>query len=164
MTPVERAQRSRLIWVVILILDIHTNTYTYIHTSKIISLICSNIVLNLCFGSLALCAGGEVFTSNGLMVTQRNYLDVYRYEKWSGYTIPVFQKHNSFRPTDLQMTSHSTAAPPLLSESNLIGLMDRHGIGPEPPFIFSFYSLLLSLYHFLSLSLADYSILKPDFF
>jgi DNA topoisomerase-3 len=75
--------------------------------------------------------GDECFTASGLMVTQRNYLNVYRYESWTGRTIPVFQLHNSFAPSQLQMTTHSTAPPRLLTESDLISLMDKHGIGTD---------------------------------
>ena len=31
---------------------------------------------------------GEEFNTSGLMVTERNWLDVYRWEKWSNKTIP----------------------------------------------------------------------------
>ena len=53
------------------------------------------------------------------------------YEKWTGHTIPVFQLHNSFRPAEIKLTTHSTQAPPLLTESNLIAQMEKNGIGTD---------------------------------
>ncbi|DAZ94738.1 TPA: hypothetical protein N0F65_011554 [Lagenidium giganteum] len=73
----------------------------------------------------------EEFTATGLMVTERNYLDIYRFEKWSTSTIPVYQEGATFMPTTMLMQSGETAPPPLLSESDLIAKMDAHGIGTD---------------------------------
>lgn len=64
-------------------------------------------------------------------MTARNYLDVYPYEKWVTKEIPVFHEGATFMPTNLLMHQGSTTAPELLKESDLIAMMDKHGIGTD---------------------------------
>ena len=46
--------------------------------------------------------GGETFTATGLMVTERNWLDIYEpYERWTGRTIPEFFQGQEFVPSAL---------------------------------------------------------------
>ena len=73
----------------------------------------------------------ETFTARGLMITQRNYLDVYRYDRWYGNVIPVFTQGQLLTNVRLSLTDGQTNPPPLLTESDLIALMDRHGIGTD---------------------------------
>lgn len=73
----------------------------------------------------------EKFTASGLMVEERNYLDIYKYEKWNASAIPVYQQGDTFEPSTLTMVSGETAPPPLLSESDLISKMDSNGIGTD---------------------------------
>jgi len=47
------------------------------------------------------------FTAQGLMITARNYLDVYIYEKWNTKEIPVFDKGDEFQPTSIEVNYHS---------------------------------------------------------
>ena len=52
---------------------------------------------------------GETFTASGLMVTERNYLDVYVYERWrSSAALPIFEIGDSFQPSALEMAEGST--------------------------------------------------------
>ncbi|KAJ8552498.1 hypothetical protein ON010_g10050 [Phytophthora cinnamomi] len=74
---------------------------------------------------------GESFTASGLMVEERNYLDIYKYEKWNASAIPVYQRGDVFRPTTVVMLSGETNPPPLLSEADLIAKMDSNGIGTD---------------------------------
>ncbi|CAI5943898.1 unnamed protein product [Closterium sp. NIES-65] len=74
---------------------------------------------------------GEAFSARGLMITARNYLDVYRYDSWGAHTLPAFQTGQQFTPTDLELRSGRTEPPPLLSEADLLGLMDKAGIGTD---------------------------------
>ena len=70
------------------------------------------------------------------MITARNYLEVYVYEQWSNRTVPQFQLHERFPPTALELVPGATTAPDMLSEADLITLMDKNGIGtfrPETP-------------------------------
>lgn len=73
----------------------------------------------------------ERFSASGLMVTERNYLDIYKYEKWNTSVIPVYERGGTFNPTTLTMTSGETAPPPLLSEADLIAKMDSNAIGTD---------------------------------
>ncbi|ETL81733.1 hypothetical protein F442_18633 [Phytophthora nicotianae P10297] len=74
---------------------------------------------------------GESFTASGLMVEERNYLDIYKYEKWNASAIPVYQRGDVFRPSTVVMLSGETNPPPLLSEADLIAKMDSNGIGTD---------------------------------
>lgn len=66
------------------------------------------------------------------MIIERNFLDVYVYEKWSDQTIPIFQIGEVVAPYRLEMTEGETTRPSLLSEADLISLMDKNGIGWFP--------------------------------
>lgn len=45
----------------------------------------------------------EKFSASGLMILERNYLDVYPYEKWSDKEIPVFERGQVFTPKSIQV-------------------------------------------------------------
>ncbi|XP_061415738.1 DNA topoisomerase 3-alpha isoform X2 [Lethenteron reissneri] len=74
---------------------------------------------------------GERFFANGLMITARNYLDVYPYDKWNAKVIPVYTTGVKFQPSNIEMTDGETSPPQLLSEADLISLMEKHGIGTD---------------------------------
>ncbi|NXI49685.1 TOP3A topoisomerase, partial [Chloroceryle aenea] len=71
----------------------------------------------------------ERFIAQGLMILARNYLEVYPYEKWSDKVIPLYQKGSRFQPTTVEMVDGETSPPLLLTEADLIALMEKHGIG-----------------------------------
>ncbi|XP_033096293.1 DNA topoisomerase 3-alpha-like [Anneissia japonica] len=73
----------------------------------------------------------ESFSAQGLMIIARNYLDVYPYDKWSSKVIPVYNIGDTFQPTVLEINDGETCPPPLLTEADLITLMDKHGIGTD---------------------------------
>ncbi|XP_077173216.1 DNA topoisomerase 3-alpha [Paroedura picta] len=73
----------------------------------------------------------ERFVAHGLMILARNYLEVYPYEKWSDKVIPVYEKGSCFQPTTVEMTDGETSPPQLLTEADLISLMEKHGIGTD---------------------------------
>ncbi|XP_038064080.1 DNA topoisomerase 3-alpha-like [Patiria miniata] len=73
----------------------------------------------------------EEFTAQGLMIVARNYLDVYPYDKWNAKVIPVFQQGETFQPRSIEMAEGETSPPPLLTEADLISLMEKHGIGTD---------------------------------
>ncbi|KAK0095713.1 hypothetical protein PV326_007620 [Microctonus aethiopoides] len=74
---------------------------------------------------------GEKFTANGLQIIAKNYLDVYIYEKWNSKEIHIYEPRQVFRPTSIAMIEENTSAPNLLTEADLIALMDKHGIGTD---------------------------------
>ncbi|EEH48875.1 DNA topoisomerase 3 [Paracoccidioides brasiliensis Pb18] len=76
--------------------------------------------------------GDEIFHAHGLLVLERNYLDVYVYDKWeSSQEMPVFTVGEVFEPTEAKITDGKTVAPGYLTEPELIGLMDANGIGTD---------------------------------
>jgi len=76
--------------------------------------------------------GGEMFKASGLIVLQRNYLDVYPYDKWeSSQQLPAYQVGETFVPHEAKMTEGKTTPPGYLTEPELIALMDANGIGTD---------------------------------
>lgn len=76
--------------------------------------------------------GDEFFHTNGLTVLERNYLDVYVYDKWeSSQQLPNFELGELFEPTEANIFEGKTTAPNYLTEPELIGLMDANGIGTD---------------------------------
>lgn len=74
---------------------------------------------------------GEEFTASGLIVMQRNYLDVYPYDKWTSSALPAFQNGEKFLPSACELKEGETSAPNLLTEADLVNLMDKNGIGTD---------------------------------
>ncbi|VDN08917.1 unnamed protein product [Dibothriocephalus latus] len=74
---------------------------------------------------------GELFEAKGLVIHARNYLEVYIYESWSERDMPEFILGENITPREIQLIESQTTAPNLLTEADLIGLMDRHGIGTD---------------------------------
>ena len=60
--------------------------------------------------------GGEIFKTSGLAIEERNYLDVYIYDKWTGNTIPDLRLGDVITPSSLMMNKGKTRAPqPMVS-------------------------------------------------
>lgn len=74
---------------------------------------------------------GENFHAEGLVITHKNYLDIYPFERWNNKTIGNYERNEMFVPDKVSVISGKTQAPPLLNESDLISLMDKHGIGTD---------------------------------
>jgi DNA topoisomerase III len=62
-------------------------------------------------------------------VTARNYLEVYPYDKWNTKEIPEFREGETFQPTVCELKEGVTTKPNLLTEADLVTLMDKNGIG-----------------------------------
>uniref|UniRef100_A0A3P9KGI1 DNA topoisomerase n=1 Tax=Oryzias latipes TaxID=8090 RepID=A0A3P9KGI1_ORYLA len=73
----------------------------------------------------------EKFSTSGLMIIARNYLDVYPYDKWNAKVIPVYEEDSQFQPSAIEMVDGQTSPPQLLTEADLISLMEKHGIGTD---------------------------------
>ncbi|KAJ2495085.1 DNA topoisomerase 3-alpha, partial [Coemansia sp. RSA 2052] len=73
----------------------------------------------------------EQFSASGLMILKRNYLDIYPFDRWSESTVPVYQQGDSFEPTIFEMRTGTTTAPKLLTDFDLIDIMDKNGIGTD---------------------------------
>jgi DNA topoisomerase III len=63
------------------------------------------------------------------MVKERNYLDVFPYDKWSDKELPNFTEGQTFTPTVCELKSGQTSRPNLLTEADLVSMMDKNGIG-----------------------------------
>ncbi|KAH9892651.1 prokaryotic type I DNA topoisomerase [Cubamyces lactineus] len=75
--------------------------------------------------------GAEEFYATGLIIRERNYLDVFPYDKWSDKQLPHFEEGQAFVPTEFRLDEGQTSKPALLTEADLVGLMDEHGIGTD---------------------------------
>lgn len=86
----------------------------------------------------------QLMTPAGLAVLARHYLDVYPYDKWMGNVLPHFEEGEEFRPSACVLKEGRTTCPSLLTEADLVALMDKNGIGGLPclashiPFVSSF--------------------------
>ncbi|BEI85325.1 hypothetical protein CcaverHIS002_0507260 [Cutaneotrichosporon cavernicola] len=74
---------------------------------------------------------GEYFSASGLIVLERNYLDIYPYDKWAGKNLPDFQFGEQFVPDVCELEEGTTTKPKLFTEADLVGLMDNNGIGTD---------------------------------
>ncbi|KAI4291810.1 DNA topoisomerase III [Pancytospora philotis] len=72
----------------------------------------------------------EEFWCRGLQIIERNYLDVYIYDKWEATVVSDFAVGDVLA-NGIEVTAGSTTAPEYLTESDLISLMDKHGIGTD---------------------------------
>ncbi|KAG5639039.1 hypothetical protein H0H81_007652 [Sphagnurus paluster] len=75
--------------------------------------------------------GGEFFSATGLIVLERNYLIVYPYDKWVGHELPDFEEGQEFQPSVCELREGKTSKPSLLTEADLVTLMDKNGIGTD---------------------------------
>lgn len=63
------------------------------------------------------------------MVLEKNYLLVYPYDKWTGHVVPEFEEGENFQPSVCELREGQTTKPNLLTEADLVTLMDKNGIG-----------------------------------
>jgi DNA topoisomerase III len=65
----------------------------------------------------------------GLLVLERNYLEVFPYDNWTSHELPDFEEGEQFMPSICELREGETTRPKLLTEADLVGLMDKNGIG-----------------------------------
>jgi DNA topoisomerase III len=76
--------------------------------------------------------GDEFFDAHGVIVLERNYLEVFIYDKWDNTAeLPKFRLGETLEPTEAIMTEGKTSPPNYLTEADLIALMDANGIGTD---------------------------------
>ncbi|KAF8610285.1 prokaryotic type I DNA topoisomerase [Ceratobasidium sp. AG-I] len=73
----------------------------------------------------------EEFYATGLIVLERHYLEVYKYDKWAGKNLPDFEEGQEFMPSVCELRDGETSSPSLLTEADLVTLMDKNGIGTD---------------------------------
>ena len=71
---------------------------------------------------------GENFTATGLIIEDLGYMRVYPYDKWNNKTLPNYQLHQIIHGFLVNMLMGNTEPPKLLSEDELISLMDKVGL------------------------------------
>ena len=69
----------------------------------------------------------------GLIVHERNYLEVFPYDRWEGVHLPDFHQGETFMPSVCELREGQTTRPSLLTEADLVNLMDKNGIGTMRP-------------------------------
>lgn len=75
---------------------------------------------------------GERFYANGLIVLERNFLDVYPWAKWeTTRQLPRLEINQECNILKAEMKSGNTSPPKPMTESELIVLMDANGIGTD---------------------------------
>ncbi|KAK7053262.1 DNA topoisomerase [Paramarasmius palmivorus] len=75
--------------------------------------------------------GDEYFEATGLTVTEKNYLEVFPYDKWNDHELPDFEEGQEFDPSVCELREGQTTRPSLLTEADLVSLMDKNGIGTD---------------------------------
>ncbi|XPS81938.1 DNA topoisomerase [Ascochyta lentis] len=80
---------------------------------------------------ISLLYGPETFNASGLVILERNYLDVYIYDRWGNQELPPFIEGEVFEPTEAILSEGKTSPPGYLTEPDLLALMDANGIGTD---------------------------------
>ncbi|CAG0892079.1 unnamed protein product, partial [Darwinula stevensoni] len=73
----------------------------------------------------------ESFILTGLRKIDKNYLEVYFYDKWENKAVSDFQLNETFKTYELKIVDGTTTPPDYLTEAELIALMDKNGIGTD---------------------------------
>jgi DNA topoisomerase-3 len=68
---------------------------------------------------------------SGLQIIEKNYLEVYKYDKWNESSLPKFDLNECIEPEYCEMSEGKTTPPELLTEAALISIMDKNGIGTD---------------------------------
>lgn len=75
--------------------------------------------------------GDERFVASGVIVKELNYLEIYKYASWKSKHLPEFSVGETVKVVSALLHEGKTVPPKLLTEPELIGLMDAHGIGTD---------------------------------
>ncbi|OWB58565.1 DNA topoisomerase activity protein [[Candida] boidinii] len=76
--------------------------------------------------------GPELFNATGLTVLEENYLEVYPYQQWkSSKKLPQLTPNQKVKLSRAELMEGKTKPPSLMTETELIALMDINGIGTD---------------------------------
>ncbi|MCS7094711.1 MAG: type IA DNA topoisomerase [Thaumarchaeota archaeon] len=74
---------------------------------------------------------GIELSASGRSLTRRGFLDVYVYHRITDHPIPRLSTGERLQVVELKLNRGETSPPPRMSESELIALMERSGIGTD---------------------------------
>ena len=75
--------------------------------------------------------GGEFFSTKGLEIIDKGYMEIYTFDKWSDTYLPKFNENEVIEPYSCLLQEGKTNPPNFLTEPELITLMDKNGIGTD---------------------------------
>lgn len=75
--------------------------------------------------------GDETFHTSGVYIKDMAYLKLFTFEKWTSKAVPAYEEGQRFVPSVLDVKEGQTTSPSLLTEADLVHLMDKHGIGTD---------------------------------
>lgn len=75
--------------------------------------------------------GNEEFKLTGLQIIERNYLDIFTYDSWNEKKINDYILNEKVSLDGLEVSEGCTVPPELITEPELISLMDKNGIGTD---------------------------------
>lgn len=75
--------------------------------------------------------GSQIFNTHGCAVLDLGFTEIAPWISIADKTIPLFEEGNSFPITEATIQEGSTRPPEYLSESELITLMEKNGIGTD---------------------------------
>lgn len=74
--------------------------------------------------------GSEAFHASGTIVAAHNYLKLFTYETWKNKEMPAYEEGMHLR-VSCDIKEGKTTRPNLLTEADLVALMDKNGIGTD---------------------------------
>lgn len=107
------------------------------HEAKLFDFVCRNFLASLsrdaCFVKTIVIfeAAGHQFSLNGTVVVDPGFTEITPWVKISNKVIPKFEKGEEFPLSEIAVAEHQTTAPNYLSESELMSLMEKNGIGTD---------------------------------
>ncbi len=75
--------------------------------------------------------GGVEFSASGRRVLRRGFLDAFPYQQVAEDPLPKMAVGERLRVLEVKLREGKTSPPPRMSESELLGVMEVHGIGTD---------------------------------
>jgi len=75
--------------------------------------------------------GGVEFSASGKRVLRRGFLDAFPYQQVGEDPLPKMAVGERLRVLEVKLREGKTSPPPRMSESELLGVMEAHGIGTD---------------------------------
>ncbi len=75
--------------------------------------------------------GGVEFSASGRQVLRRGFLDIFPYQQVAEDPLPRLAAGERLRVLEVKLREGKTSPPPRMTESELLGVMEAHGIGTD---------------------------------